>query len=310
MSKIVIAIGGNALGSTPIEQLEIVKQTAKQLVNFVEKKNELIIVHGNGPQVGMINNGFDIAHLNNEESPIVDFPECGAMSQGYIGYHLQQALKNELRHKKINKDVASIITQVIVDKQDPGFKNPTKPIGSFMSLEKANELSKSKGWNIVEDSGRGWRRVIASPVPVDIIEKDMILKLVENKFLVICCGGGGVPVIEDKSQYTGIAAVIDKDFAAAKVAEVINADMLIILTAVDRVAINFNKDNQKELDVLTKDLINKYIDEGQFGSGSMLPKIKAALSFVERTKGKKAYIGSLKKAIDVLEEKSGTKIIL
>ncbi|UKS53922.1 carbamate kinase [Mycoplasma feriruminatoris] len=310
MSKIVIAIGGNALGNSPTEQLEIVKKTAKSLVDFIQQGNDIVIVHGNGPQVGMINNAFDIANKNESKSPIVDFPECGSMSQGYIGYHLQQAIDNELKQRNINKHTATIVTQTLVDKNDPAFLKPTKPIGSFMSETEAKKLALENNWSISEDAGRGWRRVIASPKPIDIVEKEAILQLVNNSFIVIAGGGGGIPVYLEDDKLVGIAAVIDKDFAAAKIAEIIDAQSLIILTAVDKVMINYKKENQQALDQLTLAQAQEYIEQHQFASGSMLPKIQAVMSFVQKTNGKPAYIGSLEQAEKVLQNLSGTKFVL
>ncbi|ATQ35579.1 carbamate kinase [Mesoplasma entomophilum] len=308
MAKIVVAIGGNALGNNPEEQKLIVKNTAKHLVDFIEQNNDLIIVHGNGPQVGMINNGFEVANKTDEKNPIVDFPECGAMSQGYIGYHLQQAITNELNIRKIKKSVASIVTQTLVDKNDLAFKDPTKPIGSFMDEQTAKKMASLNNWNVKEDAGRGWRRVIASPKPISIIEKNMISKLVDDGFILIAAGGGGVPVIEENNFIQGVAAVIDKDFAAAKIAELCNADSLIILTAVDRVLINYNKANQSSIKEMNIKLAEQYILENQFASGSMLPKVQAAMAFVKSSNGKPAYIGSLDKVAAVLKGESGTKI--
>ncbi|WP_347938269.1 carbamate kinase [Mycoplasma feriruminatoris] len=309
MSKIVIAIGGNALGNSPTEQLEIVKKTAKSLVDFIQQGNDIVIVHGNGPQVGMINNAFDIANKNESKSPIVDFPECGSMSQGYIGYHLQQAIDNELKQRNINKHTATIVTQTLVDKNDPAFLKPTKPIGSFMSEAEAKKLALENNWSISEDAGRGWRRVIASPKPIDIVEKEAILQLVNNSFIVIAGGGGGIPVYLEDDKLVGIAAVIDKDFAAAKIAEIIDAQSLIILTAVDKVMINYKKENQQALDQLTLAQAQEYIDQNQFAPGSMLPKVQAVMSFVQKTNGKPAYIGSLEQAEKVLQNLSGTKFV-
>ncbi|QVK02575.1 carbamate kinase [Mycoplasma mycoides] len=309
MSKIVIAIGGNALGNSPIEQLEIVKKTAKSLVDFIVQGNDIVIVHGNGPQVGMINNAFDIANKNEVKSPILDFPECGSMSQGYIGYHLQQAIDNELKLRNINKPTVSLITQTLVDKNDAAFLKPTKPIGSFMNESEAKKLAEKNNWNISEDAGRGWRRVIASPKPIDIIEKDAILQLVNNSFIVIAGGGGGIPVYLKDDKLVGIAAVIDKDFAAAKIAEIIDAESLIILTAIDKVMINYKKENQQALDQITLTQAQEYIDQNQFAPGSMLPKVQAVMSFVKKTNGKPAYIGSLEQADKVLQNLSGTKFV-
>ncbi|WP_339022706.1 carbamate kinase [Spiroplasma endosymbiont of Crioceris asparagi] len=307
MSKIVIAIGGNALGNSPSEQKQIVKNTAKYLVDIIEEGHSLTIVHGNGPQVGMINLGFSLANEVNKNSPIVDFPECGSMSQGYIGYHLQNALNFELSKRSINKNVATIITQTVVDKNDIAFQNPSKPIGSFYKEEDAKKLASENKWSIKEDAGRGWRRVIASPKPIDIVEKEVIKKMMESNFVTITAGGGGIPVIKEKDEYVGVAAVIDKDFAAAKVAEIIKADKFIILTAVNKVMINYKKENQISLDEISLLDCKKYIDENQFAPGSMLPKIQAAMSFVEKTKIE-SYIGSLEEAKNVIHGKGGTKI--
>ncbi|AXK51193.1 carbamate kinase [Spiroplasma alleghenense] len=310
MSKIVVAIGGNALGDSPEEQKQIVKNTAKHLANIIAAGNKLVIVHGNGPQVGMINLGFDIAHKNESKSPIVDFPECGSMSQGYIGYHLQQALNNELKKMNLKKEVASLITQTLVDKNDQAFKNPTKPIGSFYDEKTAKDLAAKNNWSIKEDAGRGWRRVIASPKPTDIVEKNIVISMVENHIVPIAAGGGGIPVILEERNLVGVAAVIDKDFAAAKLAEIINADQLIILTAVDNIMINYGKPNQEALKEISTTDLEKHIKDNQFAPGSMLPKVEAAISFAARKKDNIAVIGNLEKVKEVLEGNSGTKIML
>ena len=250
--KIVIALGGNALGNTPEEQLELVKETAKQIVRIVKEGNEVIVVHGNGPQVGMINLAFDNSYQNDAGTPLMPFAECGAMSQGYIGYHLQQTITDYLNEEGIDKECVTIITQVLVDLNDPAFNNPTKPVGMFYSKEQSEEMAKEKGYTFVEDAGRGYRRVVPSPKPVSIVEEDVIKQLVNDGNIVITCGGGGIPVVMDKVDgYEGVDAVIDKDFAACKLASVIDADVLLILTAVDKVCINFNTDKQEALDVLT-----------------------------------------------------------
>lgn len=306
MKKIVIALGGNALGDTAAEQQELVEETSKSIVDLIEGGNQVIIAHGNGPQVGMINLGLNYSFEKGIVKGEMPFPECGAMSEGYIGYHLQNAIDNELRKRKIKKDVACVITQVLVDKNDEAFKKPTKPIGSFYSKEDADKLSKEKNWTFVEDAGRGYRRVVASPKPIDVIEKNTIRKLVENDCVVIAVGGGGIPVIEDEGILVGVPAVIDKDLASAKLAELVDADALIILTAVDRVCINYGKGNQEELANMTVKEAEKHIEDKQFAPGSMLPKVLACLDFA-RT-GKEAIIASLKNAKDALVGKSGTKI--
>ncbi|OQX93038.1 MAG: carbamate kinase [Tenericutes bacterium 4572_104] len=297
--KVVIALGGNALGKTANEQLELVKKTAIPIVDLIEEGNHVVIAHGNGPQVGMINK--EMSHVN------MPFPECGAMSQGYIGYHLQNAIKNELLNRGINKNVVTIITQVEVDRFDSGFKNPTKPIGEFLTKTQALELEKTKGYTMIEDSGRGYRRVVPSPKPVDIVEKEVVNNLVDTGTVVITVGGGGIPVYKDNG-YHGIAAVIDKDFASSKLAELVDADILCILTAVNNVAINFGKPNQIDLREVNIDYLNKLIKEGHFAKGSMLPKVEAAIRFVEATNNKVAVIASLENAKEALKFKTGTII--
>lgn len=307
MAKIVVAVGGNALGNNPQEQKEIVKVTAKNLVDMVENGHNLVVVHGNGPQVGMINQAFSIAHANDKNSPLVDFPECGSMSQGYIGFHLENAIVNEFNKRKAQHEVATLVTQTIVDKNDAAFKNPTKPIGMFYDKAEADVLTKQNGWDMKEDSGRGWRRVIASPKPIDIVEKNVISTLLKANTTIIAAGGGGIPVYLDQTSYHGIAAVIDKDFAAAKIAEIIQADKLIILTAVDKVMVNFKKPDQKALDKISISEVETLIEQGQFGEGSMLPKVQAAVSFLVNG-GQESVIGSLEESEKVIKGLSGTII--
>lgn len=271
MSRILIALGGNALGDTPSEQINIVKGTAKHIVGLIERGHEVVIAHGNGPQVGMIEQSMhDIS---------MPFPECIAMSQGYIGYHLQNSVYAELNKRNINKNVVTLITQAVVDERDEALKNPTKPIGKFYSKDEAEKLKKEKNYIMMEDSGRGYRRVVASPKPIDIIEKDCIKSLIKGGYIVITVGGGGIPVIKKGFGYEGINAVIDKDFASGKVAELVDADYLFILTAVDRIAINFGKKNQLNLNKMSVDEAYKYMEENQFAPGSMLPKVIAAVNF-------------------------------
>ncbi|WP_054252693.1 carbamate kinase [Neofamilia massiliensis] len=307
MKKIVLALGGNALGSTPEEQKDAVKTTAKSIVDLVEAGNKIIISHGNGPQVGMINLSFDTAAKSEAKTPAMPFPECGAMSQGYIGYHLQNAIENELKNRKLEKMVATIVSQVLVDKKDPAFENPTKPIGSFYSEEEAKAMEKD-GFVFKEDAGRGYRRVVPSPRPVDIVEKSAIKLLYDNDCIVVAGGGGGIPVVEEDGRLIGVPAVIDKDFTSAKIAELVDADTLIILTAVDQVAINFGEENEKWLDEITIDQAKVYIEEGHFAPGSMLPKVQAAISFAETKEGRQALITSLEKAAAGLQGKTGTII--
>ncbi len=306
--KIVIALGGNALGETPKEQLELVRKTAKPIVDLIAAGHKLIIAHGNGPQVGMINKAMEAANQS-VKTPEMPFAECGAMSQGYIGYHLQNALREELRNRKINKEVATIVTQVVVDAKDKAFKNPTKPIGQFVSKQESEKLTKEKGYLMVEDSGRGYRRVVPSPKPVDVVEKEVVKTLVDKGVVVITVGGGGIPVIKNKNRLTGVAAVIDKDFASAKIAEIVEADYLFILTAIDRVMINYNKPNQKALVKMNSKEARQYIKEGHFAPGSMLPKVEAALNFVDNGGKRTAVIASLEKAKEALSGKTGTKIV-
>ena len=308
MSKIVIALGGNALGKTPEEQLKLVQNTAKSIVEIVKEGHEVIIAHGNGPQVGMINLAMDFACENNAGTPNMPFAECGAMSQGYIGYHLQQSISEELRKNNINKDCVTLITQVEVDKNDKAFNNPTKPVGMFYSKEDALKIEKEKGYTFVEDAGRGYRRVVPSPKPINIIELNVIKQLIENNNIVIAVGGGGIPVIKTENGYVGTDAVIDKDLSSAKLATKLNADILLILTAVDKVYINYNKENQESLDEITLEEAQKYIEEGQFAKGSMLPKVEACMNFVKSYPEGKAIITSLDNAREALLGKTGTVI--
>ena len=311
MSKrIVIALGGNALGNNPEEQLELVKNTAKAIVDLIKEGHEIMIGHGNGPQVGMINLAMEYASQEGANTPTMPFPECGAMSQGYIGYHLQQAIGNELKREGINKCCVTVVTQVVVDEHDPAFKNPTKPIGSFYTKEDAEKIEKEKGYTFVEDSGRGYRRVVASPKPVEIVESNVIEKIVATGNIVITVGGGGIPVIKSNNgELKGVPAVIDKDSSSAKLAQDLAADMLIILTAVEKVAINFNKPNQKNLSSMTLEECEKYISEGHFAKGSMLPKVEACKKFVDESpKNAVAIITSLEKAAEAIRGETGTTI--
>ena len=304
--RIVIALGGNALGNTPAEQLELVTKTAQPIVDLIEAGNEVVIAHGNGPQVGMINLGMSTAAEAKAIKSDMPFPECGAMSQGYIGYHLQNAIGNELAARGLTKDVATIVTQVLVDEADPAFQNPTKPIGAFYDKETADRIAAEKGYTMVEDAGRGYRQVVPSPKPVDVIEKNMVNSLIDNGYVVITVGGGGIPVIRKDGKLYGTPAVIDKDFASAKLAELIKADNLVILTAVDRVAINWGKPNQESLSEMSIAEAEKYCEEGHFAPGSMLPKVKAAISFAQT--GGEAIIASLENAGAAIKGESGTKV--
>ena len=304
MARYVVSLGGNALGNNAEEQKKALIKVADAIVDLIIDNNEVAIVHGNGPQVGMINLAFETS----KETPNMPFPECGAMSEGYIGYHIQNALYNALKERKVNKTVSTVVTQVLVDPKDPLFLNPSKPIGSFYSKEEAEKIAKEKGYIMKEDAGRGYRRVVPSPLPIDIIEKSAIKALMKDGQVVICAGGGGIPVVIKDNKLEGVAAVIDKDYASSKLADLINADYLVILTAVDNVCINFNKPDQKKLEKVTTTELNKYLEEGHFAKGSMYPKVQACLNFVKSGDNKTAIIASLDNAKEAFKEKAGTII--
>ena len=309
MSKrIVIALGGNALGNTATEQLALVSNTAKAIVDLIAEGNEVVIAHGNGPQVGMINLGLSTAAEAGAIKADMPFPECGAMSEGYIGYHLQQAIGNELASRGMDKPVATIVTQTVVSKDDPAFQNPTKPVGAFYDKETADRIAAEKGYTMVEDAGRGYRQVVPSPKPFDIVEAESIKALFNAGHVVIAVGGGGIPVVRKDGKVYGTPAVIDKDFGSELLAELLDADVLVILTAVEKVAINFNKPDQKGLDDLTPAQAKVYMDENQFAKGSMLPKVQAAVKFAESKPGRTALITLLEKAKDGIAGKTGTRI--
>lgn len=307
--RIVVALGGNALGNSPEEQLELVKGTAKPIVDLVEKGYDVIIGHGNGPQVGMINLAMEFSANKGGNTPYMPFPECGAMTQGYIGYHLQQAIQDELRARNIRKACATVVTQVVVDEADPGFQKPTKPVGSFYTKEESDAIAAEKGFTFVEDAGRGYRRVVPSPIPQRIVELEMVEQLVASGNIVITVGGGGIPVVETETGLKGVAAVIDKDRASALLARDVKADQLIILTAVDRVCVNFNKPDQRELPSMTLAEAREYIDQGQFAPGSMLPKVQSCMEFVQSSANDgTALITSLSRAAEALDGKTGTVV--
>ena len=309
--RIVIALGGNALGKNLPEQMQAVKETSKAIADLIEAGHQVVIAHGNGPQVGMIQNAFAAYRKQEPSADIMPLSMCVAMSQGYIGYDLQNALKEELLNRGLQQGVATVLTQVVVDENDPAFRHPTKPIGAFMAKEEAEKMAREKGWSVVEDAGRGWRQVVASPQPMAGVELTTIKTLAEAGSVVIACGGGGIPVIAtNRHHLKGAAAVIDKDFASELLAEHLNADMLIILTAVEKVAVNFNKPDQKWLDTMTPDEARAYMAEGQFAPGSMLPKVEAALKFAESKPGRTALITLLEKARDGIDGKTGTRISL
>ena len=310
--RIVVALGGNALGNNLPEQMAAVKQTARAIVDLIEQGHQVVIAHGNGPQVGMIQNAMtELTRSDPEKYIPCPLSVCVAMSQGYIGYDLQNGLREELLDRGINKGVATVLTQVEVDPHDPAFQNPTKPIGAFMTKEEADALVKERDYKVVEDAGRGYRRVVASPKPVSIVEIQSIQDMVEAGLVVVACGGGGIPVFKTEGHHLkGAAAVIDKDFASEVLAEELNADVLIILTAVEKVAVNFGKPDQKWLDSLTPEEARRYMDEGQFAPGSMLPKVQAAVQFAESRPGRTALITLLEKAKAGIAGETGTSISL
>ncbi len=308
MAKIVVALGGNALGNNAEEQLEKARIAAKAIADLVQSGNDVVVAHGNGPQVGAINLAFEKANEGGH-TPTMPLAECTAMSQGYIGYHLQQAIDAELKSRGIGFPVITMITQVEVGADDPAFQKPTKPIGSYYTEEQAKQIMAETGYTFVDDAGRGWRRVVPSPQPIDIYEKQSLATLIENKNIVIACGGGGVPVVKKDGRFEGVAAVIDKDNAAAKMAELIGADVLFILTAVERAAINFGKPNQTLLETIDTVEAQRYCDEGHFAPGSMLPKVQAGIRFVQSGAGRKSVIGLLEKAAEALTGASGTTIV-
>ena len=308
--RIVIALGGNALGNNLPEQMIAVKQTARAIVDLIQQGHQVVIAHGNGPQVGMIQNAMtELTRSDPEKYIPCPLSVCVAMSQGYIGYDLQNGLREELLDRGIDKGVATVLTQVEVDPNDPAFQNPTKPIGAFMTKEEADALVKERDYKVVEDAGRGYRRVVASPKPVSIVEIQSIRDMVEAGLVVVACGGGGIPVFKTEGHHLkGAAAVIDKDFASEKLAEQLEADTLIILTAVEKVAVNFNKPDQKWLDSLTPAEAERYIAEGQFAPGSMLPKVQAAVEFAKSAPGRRALITLLEKAGPGVAGETGTTI--
>ncbi|MEC0329912.1 carbamate kinase [Paenibacillus macerans] len=307
--KIVVALGGNAIQSgnaTAKAQQEALEKTAEQLVKIIENDVDVVFVHGNGPQVGNIL--LQQKAAESEKTPAMPLDTCGAMSQGMIGYWMGNAIAKVLRKQNINKDVVTIVTRVVVDEKDEAFNNPTKPIGPFYTEDEARALMKETKVVFKEDAGRGWRRVVPSPTPVSILEYKVIDSLVKAGNIVIAVGGGGIPVIHGKEGLTGTEAVIDKDFAAQKLAELVETDTLVILTAVDFVYVNFNKPNQKRLESVTVDELEGYVKEQHFAAGSMLPKIEAAIHFVNANSERKAIITSLDKVNEALEGKTGTVI--
>ena len=308
--RIVIALGGNALGKNLPEQYLAVQETSRAIADLIEAGNEVIISHGNGPQVGMINNAMAAYSKTEPSHPaITPLSVCVAMSQAYIGYDLQNALKEELLNRGIKKNVATVITQVRVDENDPAFEHPTKPIGQFMTKEEADAAVASSGIQVMEDAGRGYRRVVASPKPAEIIEIDTVKDLLNAGEVVIASGGGGIPVIRQGNHLKGVGAVIDKDFASCLLAQQLNADFLIILTAVEKVALRFGTPEETWLDDITVDEAKQYMEEGHFAPGSMLPKVQAGVEFAESGEGRTALITLLQKAKDGVNGAPGTRII-
>lgn len=314
-TKVVVALGGNALqeaGSPPTAeaQLAVVRKTCEYLADISCKGYEMAVVHGNGPQVGNITLSQETAERINPKLPAMPFDVCGAMSQGYIGYQIQQCLRDALRNRNRNVPVVTLVTQVVVDEHDKAFQTPTKPIGPFYTEEEAEKITAEKGYIMKEDAGRGWRRVVASPTPKRIAEIDSVKRLWDST-VVVTAGGGGIPVIENMDgSLTGVPAVIDKDLAAERLAEDMETDILLILTEVDKVSLNFKKPNQQDLSHVTVAEAIKYIEEGHFAPGSMLPKVMAAIKFARRFPGKKAIITSLYKAVEALEGREGTVITM
>jgi len=305
--RIVLALGGNALGNTPEEQLRKAREAARAIADLIAEGNEVLITHGNGPQVGMIHLGLSASADSGAIAAPMPFPECGAMSQGYIGYHLQNSLDNELAARGIRKDAVSVITQVVVDGEDPAFRHPTKPIGAFCTREQAEKIAAETGEVFREDAGRGYRRVVASPRPVDVVEKDVIRGLLAQGCVVIASGGGGIPVVRRQGRLEGVPAVIDKDFAAAALAALTGADMLVILTAVERVALRFGQPDQRWLDAMTVEEAEGFCAAGEFAPGSMLPKVQAAVSFAKT--GGTAVIAALEHALEAARGQSGTAVL-
>ena len=310
MARIVVALGGNALSldgkATAVAQQQVANQTTGLLARLVQVGHELAVVHGNGPQIGNI-----ILHeeaINTEKTPTMPVDTCGAMSQGQIGYWLQNAFYNNFQTLGITKPVASIVTQVVVDSNDPAFSNPTKPIGPFYSEQEAKKLAAERGFTVKEDAGRGWRKVVPSPKPIDIIEADLVKMALDNQAILITAGGGGIPVYYQNDKLVGLEAVIDKDFAAAKLAEIIEADVLLILTAVDTVKINYGQPNEQAINQMSLDQARQYIAEGQFAPGSMLPKVEASIKFVSTGNGRQAIITTPEGALEALNGQIGTKI--
>lgn len=311
VKRVVVALGGNALGNNLVEQMKAVKETSKAIADLIEAGYEVILSHGNGPQVGMIQLAMEgLTMTDSVKYPTVPLSVCVAMSQSYVGYDLQNALREELLSRGLAQPVATVITQVAVDPADPAFKTPTKPIGRFMEQAEAEALAASKGIQIMEDAGRGYRQVVASPKPQEIIEVDTIQTLVNSGQTVIACGGGGIPIVKEGNQLKGVAAVIDKDFCSEVLAEAVDADLLIILTAVEKVCINYGKPDQEALSDISVAEMEALAQAGHFAPGSMLPKVEAAIAFAKSKPGRKTLITLLEKAHDGIVGKTGTTVQL
>ncbi len=311
-NRVVVCLGGNALGSTPEELQHCIAETTPALLRLIDLGNEIIITHGNGPQVGWMQKAFAIAHMADPEIPDLPLPDCGAVTQGYIGYYLQQGLENEIRREGKPWHVATVITQIEVDKDDPSFKHPVKPIGEFYTEDQA-DMARLLDPSLIfmEDSGRGYRRAVASPMPLRIIETPSIMNLLDSGYIVLACGGGGIPVVEDEHGLLhGVNAVLDKDLGGEILAEECDADVLFLLTQVNHVSINFGKPDQIDLSDLSVADAKRYLAEGQFGKGSMEPKVEAAVRFAESKPGRVAIIGALERAPEIMRGQSGTHIHL
>lgn len=306
MARIVVAFGGNALGNNPKEQQALIKKSVKDIVTLIKERHEIVISHGNGPQVGVINLAFEDSY-ENKDIPYMPFPECTAMSQGYIGYHLQKGLRDLLEDEGIEKKVITLVTQVVVDKTDPSFKNPTKPVGPFYSEKMAKELMEQTGEKYIEDAGRGYRKVVASPKPLKIVEIETIKDLVQSGHVVIACGGGGIPIFK-QNEAKGANAVIDKDLASSLMAENLEADILVILTNVYQAQLHYGTKDAEKIGMISVEEAQTYLDNGEFLKGSMAPKIEAAIQFVKGHPKRKAIITELKNLLPGLEGKNATVI--
>lgn len=308
--KAVIALGGNALGSDPVKQLDKIQLASVHIVDLIAQGYQVILTHGNGPQVGTINLAFSESSKFNDKIPKMKLPECAAMSQGYIGYHLETAIQNEIAKRSLPQKVVTVVTRMEVDPNDPAFSHPVKPIGSHYTKEEVEQIAKKEpSFTYMEDAGRGYRRTVPSPYPISIPEPSPIISLLNNNYIVVACGGGGIPVVKvENGIYKGVDAVIDKDLATSKLADLVNADYMLILTCVDSVYINWNQPNQAAIKKMSVTQAQKYCQEGQFAPGSMLPKVQAAIEFVRNNPQRTAIICSLEHASLAIKAQSGTQI--